>query len=514
MKQILPTLLCFLSLQAFAQVPEDAIRYSWFPQNGTARSLAAGGVMGSVGGDITSGFVNPAGLGFFRTNEAVFTPGFLMNNSKATYRGTAEKANKNAFSIGPSGIIIAMPNRNNSARSNALAFAFTQNASFGNMVHYKGLNNYSSYSEKFAEEFSGLNKSIAEILNINSSAPYTVAPALYTYLIDTVRINGNLVIKAAPEYVLNAGKALQQEMVKTTKGGLYELNLAYAGNDGKKWLWGGSVGIPLLNYESNSLFSEKDTSSDNNNHFRSFSFNDNFTTKGAGINVRIGIIYRPKEYIRLGLALHTPTYMALTDSRETTLHAVTENPLFDTTVSSKLFTNDKRGEAKYIQASPWRAVISASYVFREIEDVKRQRGFISADIEYVNHKGSRFSSDADQPTKAEEAYYKQLNNVVKDIYKGNVNVRLGGEVKFNTVMARLGFGYYGSPYKDAPAKANKMTVSGGLGYRNKGFFIDLTYVHLITNDFDVPYRLAAAQNSFAVLKQTRGNAVATIGVKF
>jgi len=104
--------------------------------------------------------------------------------------------------------------------------------------------------------------------------------------------------------------------------------------------------------------------------------------------------------------------------------------------------------------------------------------------------------------------------VVKDIYKGNINLRLGGEIKFNTIMGRLGFGYYGSPYKDAPANANKMTMSGGLGYRNKGFFTDLTYVHLITNDFDVPYRLEAKQNTFAAIKQQRSMVTATFGVKF
>ena len=81
-------------------------------------------------------------------------------------------------------------------------------------------------------------------------------------------------------------------------------------------------------------------------------------------------------------------------------------------------------------------------------------------------------------------------------------------------MGRLGFGYYGSPYKDAPLKANKLTMSGGLGYRNKGFFVDLTYVHLISNDFDIPYRLQNAQNVYADIKQQTGNIAATVGVKF
>ncbi|MBK8496486.1 MAG: hypothetical protein IPL50_16885 [Chitinophagaceae bacterium] len=65
MKNIYSFLL-FISTFIFAQVPEDAIRYSFYPQTGTARNMAIGGAMGSLGGDINATFVNPAGLGFTR----------------------------------------------------------------------------------------------------------------------------------------------------------------------------------------------------------------------------------------------------------------------------------------------------------------------------------------------------------------------------------------------------------------------------------------------------------------
>lgn len=514
MRIIFTLFACFTFIQINAQVPEDAVRYSWYPQNGTARALAFGGAMGSLGGDVTAAFVNPAGIGFYKTSEVAFSPAFLLNNAKTTYRGTDTEEKQQSFSLGTSGVVIALPNSFDSKKSNAFAIAFTQNVNFNNVIRYKGLNNYSSYSEKFVEEFVGLNTSIDNVLNTNSIAPYTAATALHTYLIDTVRVNGTVIVKGAPEYILDAKQALMQEMTKTTKGGMYELGFSFAGNDGEKFLWGATVGIPIVSYESNTLFSETDTSSNTNNNFKSFSFNDNFKTSGAGINAKVGLIFRPKEYIRLGLALHTPTYMSLNDSRETFLKTDLENPSKSFAVSSKLFTQNKRGEARYIQSTPLRIIASGSYVFREVEDVTKQRGFISADIEYVNHSGSRFSSDAEQPTVDEQAYYKQLNGVVKDIYKGNVNLRLGGEVKFNTIMGRLGFGYYGNPYKDAPVKSNMLTMSGGLGYRNKGFFIDLTYVHLVSKDFDIPYRLQNAQNVYAAINQQKGNIAATFGVKF
>ena len=226
------------------------------------------------------------------------------------------------------------------------------------------------------------------------------------------------------------------------------------------------------------------------------------------------MIYRPQEYLRLGLAIHTPTYMILKDTRTTMFVTEVENPVQVFDVKSERFTNDQPGESKYTQLTPFKAVISASYVFREVENTKKQRAFITADIEYVHHKGSRFYSNNDEPTAGEKAYYRALGNVVKRDYKGAFNFRVGGELKFNIIMARLGFAYYGNPYKDAGYKANRMLLSGGLGYRNKGMFIDLTYVHAISKDVDFPYRLEDRANTYAMLKQQRGNIVATMGFKF
>ena len=81
-------------------------------------------------------------------------------------------------------------------------------------------------------------------------------------------------------------------------------------------------------------------------------------------------------------------------------------------------------------------------------------------------------------------------------------------------MARLGFAYYSSPYKDKALKAGKMNLSGGLGYRHKGMFFDLTYVHHINKDVNFPYRVNAPRaNTFANLKETGGNVLLTVGFK-
>ncbi|MBS1495611.1 MAG: hypothetical protein JSU03_10870 [Bacteroidetes bacterium] len=505
-------LLCLLcSGKIFAQTPEDALKYSWYPQNATARIMAVGGAMGSLGGDITATFVNPAGLGFYKTGDFVLTPGFLSKKNDADYFNNHSSVNKSSFNLGPSGFVIGGPTQ--SGKSASFSLAVNQSVSFNNSLHLNALNNKSSFSEQFAEEFANSGLSIDGALNVNSSVPYGAAPALYTYLIDTVTVAGNTTIKAAPEYILDAGQALRQDMYKQTNGGIYEVAIGGAIDDNDKWMYGASIGIPIVYYKSNTTFTESDTSSNTSNYFNSFKYNDTYTTTGGGVNLKLGAIFRPQEYLRFGLAIHTPSFMWLHDKRVTTLNTQIENPVLNSSSTSLDFTNNEPGVSKYIQSSPWKAILSGSYVFRETQDVTRQRAFITADVEYVNYKGSRFHADNSASGMDYKSYYNGVNDVIKSDYKGAFNFRAGGELKFNTFMVRGGFAYYSSPYADASLKASQALASGGIGYRNKGVFIDLTYIHNITKDINFPYRLETG-SYYATTQQKRDQVVATVGFKF
>ena len=515
MKKYLLFTSLLIGAASYAQIPEDVLRYSFLPQNGTARSLVIGGAMGSLGGDISANFVNPAGLGNYKTGEFVFTPNFLLNSNNSNFRDTKLKSSSNNFSLGgPIGFVFGTSSRYKPNTNQAISLAVTQTANYNNKLQYSGYNNYSSFSEQFAEQVTGALKNGGTLDDIYNDPKYAygAAPALYTYLVDT--FSGNR-IKALPEFVLESGKALYQQNTVETKGGMYEIALGYAVNKNDKLLIGGSIGVPIVNYNSTTTFRESDTSANVNNSFGYFNYVDNFSTKGAGINAKLGIIYKPTERIRLGFAVHTPSYMfTLKDTRSLNLEVNTENYKGIRNVSSEVFTNKAPGQSSYSLLTPWKVLVSGSYVLREIENVKQQKGFITADIEYVKHSGSSFYSANANPEAGEKDYYTSLNQVIRNEYKGALNVRVGGELKFNVIMARLGFAYYGNPYKDAALKADKMLLSGGLGYRNKGFFVDLTYVHAINKEVSFPYRLSDKNNTFANINNTRGNIVASIGFKF
>ena len=110
-----------------AQTPEDAFRTAWFTGNGTARNIATGGVMGSLGGDLTAANVNPAGLGLFKTNEFVISPNFLFNNNQFNYRGKDTANKKNQLSYGATGFIFGSPTHNKSNGWVSHAFSISAN---------------------------------------------------------------------------------------------------------------------------------------------------------------------------------------------------------------------------------------------------------------------------------------------------------------------------------------------------------------------------------------------------
>ena len=88
MKKVLFILSGVLSIYSVkAQEPADALRYSWYVPGASARIKAVGGSMGSLGGDITATFVNPAGLAFYRTGDFIISPAYQFGKTKADYFG-------------------------------------------------------------------------------------------------------------------------------------------------------------------------------------------------------------------------------------------------------------------------------------------------------------------------------------------------------------------------------------------------------------------------------------------
>jgi hypothetical protein len=501
----------------FAQLPEDALRLSWTVPSGTAREQAIGGAMGSLGGEISSLFVNPAGLATYRTNEFVLSPGFRFSKNNTSYRGTNASGNfVNNFNVGTSGAVVSFTDDEDGS-NNVVGIAVNQTTSFKNNLFYTGQNDYSSYADQFAEEYTNSGLSINDAIN-SSSVSYGTRMALYTYLIDTATVNGTNQIISLP------GKAglLNQQNNIYSRGSITEVALGYGGNlpRNKKWHFGITLGIPIVYYTRAQTFTETDATGNTNNDFASSVYTENYTSKGVGFNLKAGAIFNPTPAWHIGLAVHSPTTYILNDNISSSMTTNTENYAHEVSVTSSQL-DDGAGFAankiKYDFASPWKFLASGSYIFGgEEQDVKNQKGFITADVEYVTNRTMKFSPDVDENGNSSlpDGYFSAVNTAIKSIYKNSFNLRLGGELKFDILAARLGFAYYTSPYKQSDLTANRMYLSGGIGYRNKGVFIDLTYVRGFSKDVYFPYRLTDKANTFATVKQSDGTILVTVGFKF
>lgn len=511
----------FTAQQLSAQVPEDAIRMSWNIPSGTARSQAIGGALGSLGGDITTLYVNPAGLGMYKTGEFVISPGLSFLQEKATFLGNKSNAASLAkFNLGTTGIVWSQPGRRDNGWVNTTgSLAINRMANFNGRTYYSGQNNLSSFSEAFAEDFAASGLDIGVPL-YSAAIGFGTKLANYTYLIDTVTTRQGVEVVGLPERnaILTGTTAiLSQEKDVETRGGITELSFGYAGNYKDKFYIGGSIGIPIVNYSRTSTFTERDLSGNGDNNFNYATYTENYKSQGVGINARLGFIVRPVQNIRAGLSISSPSVYGLTERTtgrmETDLERYFSTPGIQVANADSIYTKNGADipEYNYDLISPWKFLVSGSYVFSEVEDVSLQKGFVTADMEYVTYGSSKFKSANNE----EDAnYYSSVNDAVRLAYKNAFNVRVGGELKFNTLMTRLGFAYYGSPYDDKELKAHKINVSGGLGYRNKGIFVDLTYVQSLNRDVDFPYRLSDKANTFADLRNNSGKMILTFGVKF
>lgn len=510
MKNIFYFALLFLTgYQGQAQLPEDALRMSWNVPGGTARQQAIGGAMGSLGGEITSLFVNPAGLGFYKTSEIVLTPGLSFAKSKGNYRETdAKSPTQTRFNLGATGFVVGTTDKYSKWTSKAFSIAVNRVANFNSTVYYKGNNNYSSFSEQFSEEFAASHLPINNFQNSNLSLGTKLA--LETYLINIDTINGQPQVIGLPEYL----DAVNQENRITTTGGITEIAIGFANNMDDKLYIGGSIGVPIVNYNRETEFFESDPAGRNGDNFNYSRYKEHFSSKGVGVNAKLGVIFKPAPSWRMGFALHTPTLYGIKDKLSGSMTTDVDNYLGPNDPSGGvIYANENfLGEQiyKYDLVSPWKFLLSGSLVLHEIQDVAQQKGFITADVEYVTYGSSRFSAAQEGD---DQSYFDDVNKVVKSNYKGAFNFRVGGELKFNTLMTRLGFSYYGNPYDDAALKADKMNVSGGLGYRNKGVFVDLTYVQSLSKDVNFPYRLTDKSNTFADIKDRSGSVILTFGVK-
>ncbi len=499
---------------------EDAARFSQLTSQGTARSMAIGGAIGAVGADFSSLSVNPAGIGLYRRGEFTFSTSIRANSVSGTYnpdqisgfKGGANTDNSGAFSISNIGYVSVtgadqnagdFNSRQSGSNWSSWSFGIGMNrvADFNRSYSYQGRNTTSSVSEFFVQNANYNSDSVGSIpKNSRGFLAYE------TYLSDFDSTNGYF---TNADYRLGAFK--QQRNVRE-RGGISEMVLAFGGNYNEKLMIGGTIGIPILRYLRTSTFTEADA--DNTMpQFNRLSYTEDLHTTGVGANLKLGIIYKPSDLFRVGLAIHTPTWMSLQERYDVSL---TNDVTGYQNVSGEKRSALDQNNFSYVMQTAWRGVFSATAF-------AGRWGFISADYEYVGYRSARLIYETDENNNAFGAgYFSNDQRIANDAVRANLNnasnFRIGGEGHLDNFYLRAGLGFYGSPYKDNFFAKTRTDYTAGIGLRGKAGFIDVTLVQSQFENGETPYTLRYQNQPViapqATLKNALTNVTLTFGLKF
>jgi long-subunit fatty acid transport protein len=508
-----------------AQTIDDALKFSSSSPSGTTRGQSVGGALGALGGEPSSLYLNPAGVGFFRTNDFSFTVGIQNVSNTGTYLGSKGDDNKTIPFI--SNLTLIFGGRRKRPDSKWQNFSFglglnrTQN--YNQRIYYTGNNNSSSLSLNYYldAEAAGVTNPDDQLGGANTigSLAHTSALAYQTGLISPYLDNGQ------PDgFFFSAAQAtdrsinVKQESIINTKGNATEVAFAFAANYDDKVYLGGSVNIPTVTYEHTKTWKETNlntTGTDLNN----FDVTESLRSEGTGINLKIGAIYKPFKPLNVGATFHSPSWISFTDTYRTDM--TTSTKTLGVRSSSSAETNDGfDDESKYTLRTPWKGVLSATYLFAPSADTRKPTGFISFDYEYMDYASMKMRFRNDGSFDKEDSDLR--NAAIKEAYQGASNIRVGAELKLHVIALRLGYALYGSPYKNGEIDGKRQYYTGGVGYRNRGFYFDLGLVYGSNNRMDQPYVLASnadpADNyttpAAAEIKSKSTNVSATFGWKF
>lgn len=470
--------------QTSAQSVLDLGKYGQYGSYGTARSMGVGNALGSVGGDFSSLSVNPAGIGQYRSSEVMITPGLRTSSNQSTYTGVTSDDNNIRFGFNNMGLVFTeTPSQRNydkaEWKSAGFGFGLNRVADFNRTYNYKGQNYNSSASQYFEAD------ALANPNDITTAKGTPAYMGYQSYLLS----NPDLLSYVPYSAGINQRRTVQE------KGGITEMAISAGGNYMDQLLLGATLGINFLNHRvSNSMY-EETINANASDSFSHFQYNENIRTSGSGVNLKLGAIYKFDKYFRAGLAFHTPTLYTL---KETSGNDISVSSLINGT--NKIASPENQFEYTYV--SPMKIITSATGILGKY-------GFISADYEYVTYSTMRYQFENFPETQ------RQYNDLIKSMYRSASNFRAGLELRFDRLMLRGGYGFYGSPFKNKLYMSDRNDVSFGIGYRFAQSFIDFALTKSYYTNNEQPYILPQGYTEAPVarIKNSPTFGVITVGWK-
>jgi len=488
---LLAVVLLGLNLQA--QESFDLLKYSNMEPYGTARAMGMANAFGALGGDVSSLNINPAGLGIYRSGELTYTHALSTVGVSSDFRETGGSLSDRKTRTVPANFGFVTAYRTEDEESFA---------NFNFAVTYNRLKNFSRHTA-----VRGFNRPVSLLDNLVQGS------GLEDFMYQAFMLDDNYnPILAAEEVVDN-----EQYMVESGRSDVWDFGFGF--NYGYFLYFGVAVGIQSINYQLDTYYQELfELGGD-------FRLTNELQTTGNAVNAKFGVILRPTAPLRLGLAVHTPTYYSLVDVSRTTLSAsgivydgVTHNTVQKT-------GNGFFSSYAYHLKTPTRLVYSAAWQLG-------RKGFISADLDHIFYS-------AMQEKDAYGYLYSDVSADVKSNFRDVLNLHLGMEWRFSDVVSgRCGFARYMSPvreevetddnhYVTTPTYTPQYSVdrgasvlTGGLGLHFDGWYLDFAATYSMRDEHFHPFYNARTDTygnrftNYAKLDVNTLNIAATLGFRF
>lgn len=527
MKKILSiaTLALLVTTGLKAQNIYDAVKFNSNELNGTARFVGMGGAMGALGGDISTISTNPAGIGIYRGSDIMTTFSFSALETKSNFNGVSMKEDKNRFNFDNIGFVISNKIGDYTAlRYVNVAFNYKRNKSFNKYMSMAGVvpqftANGETYNVSQTAQMANQANMMHDATGIDimdyehnpyrdSDIGWLAALGWDGLLYEFDNVNKKYTGYLPQQY---------SEFYSKETGGIDEFTLNTSFNFNDRIYLGVTLGLYDINYKKYSWYDE---SYEDNWGYRLHSWN---RTEGTGFDVKVGAIIRPFEYspLRIGLAIHTPTFYTLTN--ETEAHLAYDGmedgngDFWDGDIKTYDELGGRVASVKYRLHTPWKYNFSLGYTVGSALA-------LGAEYEYQDYSSMKFRyTDYESGTMGWET------ETAKDMLKGVSTLRLGAEYKFVPEFAfRVGYNISTAAFKNEAWKqlpdnsvitdtdfANTKSVSDytfGFGYRGKHFYTDLAYkYHTYKEDF---YAFDHENLQATKVDNNKHQLLMTLGVRF
>jgi hypothetical protein len=479
-------------INGFAQLADDALRYSQVFYTGTARFISMGGAFTALGGDLSSLSQNPAGIGLFRSSEISLTPQLFNIRTTAGLNGYNTLDYVYDFNLAQVGMVANIIDKSTESGLQSLNFAYSYNKTnnLNQSIIINGTGEYSSMADFWADNADGYFKD--ELID---QVPDSYL-AWETGLIDSLPGSNISYGTVFSNYGDNPPSVYGQRIRRLVnyEGYTGEHALTVGGNLSDKLYFGATFGISHLEYSSKYEHLEE-TDVDLPSEFGSLNYTFFYSNKGTGFGFKMGAIYRPLEILRLGFAFHSPTIYKINEY-------VYDSMSSHFTDGGKYEESNDPVRYNYALTTPFRAMAGAALQIKKL-------ALVSVDYEFVDYSTARFSETGDGYD------YGEKNSIIKSTLRASHNIRLGAEFRVSRFYLRGGYSYYGKAWEsdDLNANLDYNSVSLGAGFREQNVFIDLSYSRMKNPQKYILYG-SAAETLMSDMDIDRNLFAVTFGYKF